>query len=116
MTFTVLVLFMIIWIPFTFLPEVRSDIFNSSFAGRVGFTVMLLLMNSNSFMNIFVYAWKSEPFRIAFADMLCSKCKTKQPSSKAVEIGSSKFVTSQTSVTHQGKGMTKTDCSEQAAA
>ena len=116
MTFTVLVLFVIIWIPLTFLPVVKLDIFYGSFAGRVAHTVMILLMNSNSFMNIFVYAWKSEPFRTAFADMLCVKCKTKPPSSNAAEVGSSKCVTSQTSVKQQGEGMIKTDCSEQATA
>ena len=116
MTFTILVLFIIIWIPLSFFPEVKSDIYYGSFAGRVGYTVMLLLMNSNSFMNFFVYAWKSEPFRTAFADMLCIKCKTKPPSSKAEEVRPSKLVTIQTSIAQQGEGTAKIDCSEQVAA
>nr|AKQ63019.1 orphan G-protein coupled receptor 19 [Platynereis dumerilii] len=70
MTFIILALSLIIWVPYT-IALVYSDKLSTTLAGYISFQILLYLISANSFMNIFIYAWKNKAFRDAFKDMLC---------------------------------------------
>ena len=70
MTSIILALFLVIWVPYT-IAVAYSDKISTTLAGRIGLQIVLYLISANSFMNIFIYAWKNKAFRDAFKDMLC---------------------------------------------
>nr|AKQ63025.1 orphan G-protein coupled receptor 29 [Platynereis dumerilii] len=70
MTFIILALFIIIWVPYT-IAVIFAEKIATTTAGYISFQILLYLISANSFMNIFIYAWKNKAFRDAFKDMLC---------------------------------------------
>ena len=86
MTFLTLGLFLIIWVPYIVITEVFPRVISATMVGYVGFQIFLYVMFSNSFINVFIYAWRNEPFRNAFKLMLGIKKNVKVTGSDSTTL------------------------------
>ena len=71
MTALTLGAFIIAWLPYSIVSDVNPTIGISSAEGAIIFQVLVYFNLFNPFLNMFIYARKSEPFKRAFKDMLC---------------------------------------------
>ena len=78
MTALTLVAFMIVWLPYSIISDVKPTLGITSAGGAIIYQLIIYLTVSNSFFNMFIYARQSEPFRKAFAEMLHLKKRNNQ--------------------------------------
>ena len=73
MTALTFLAFLIVWLPYSIVADVKPSIGMTSAEGAIIFQILVYFTLGNSFFNMFIYAHQSKPFRKAFADMLCLK-------------------------------------------
>ena len=90
-----LALFITIWLPYSIVSYYFVDLVSGTVTGFVSFQIFHYVLYSNSFINVFIYAWKSKPFRRAFFTMFGIK-QDQESSGTSNTINLSHFVSMNT--------------------